>query len=485
MSRLRLLPQPLDRAVAVAGVVLLLLTGLLLFGGDRTSAQVRRFSWAHRQVSAADAAMIFDFNRPMDAQSVEANLRFEPDLPGRLSWAGRRMAYTPDLPPRYGTQYQVRLATAKDRFGRPMARPFESQFNTAEPQFLYLGSEGAEVGRLIAHNLTASQRLPLTPANLVVSEFKAYPDGQRVLFSAAERSAVEQGTDAQAQQLYRVNLSTGTVELLLDSRDYQLLRFDLSADGQSIVVQRFDRRAQQPKLDQPLTNLQSSLGLWLKREGQSDLSLISNQASGEFLITPDSSALVIAQGSGQTLLPLMAQAQALEFLPRYGMVLSFTADGTQAAMVQFSADDQQAQVRELFLVSTQDQPRKLLSTSGNFRACQFDLNRTHLYCVLTRLAGSGYDEHPALVAVELKSGQTQTLLELDQRTDLNFSLAPDQRSLLYDRVTLAAAAEPGVGGVRSLQGEPVAASTLWQLPLQPLGSPVALNLPGLRPSWLP
>ncbi|MBD2103327.1 Ig-like domain-containing protein [Leptolyngbya sp. FACHB-261] len=472
--------QPLDRAVAIAVLILLVLTGLLLFGGDQTAPQVRTFSWSGRQLSKTDVAMTFDFNRPMNTKSVADQLRFEPALPGRLSWAGRRMAYTPDLPPQAGTEYQVRLTQAQDRFGRAMARPFESQFSTPTPRLLYLSIAAENAGRLMRYDFATAQTTAVTPPNLVVSDFKPYPDGKRVLFSAAERTAAQQGTDYNQLQLYQIDLETGQLSLQLDSRDYQLLRFALSPDGKAIVVQRFDRKTQQPQLDQPIANAQSSLGLWLQREGDPQWSLISNQATGEFLITPDSSALIIAQGQGQTIFPLTPKAKALEFLPRFGTVLNFAADGTQAAMVQFNPD----YTRDLFLVSTAGQPRKLLHSEGNFKTCEFNLNRTTLYCVVTRVVGKGYDEYPALVAIDLKTGQLQTLLELNERTDLNFNLAPDQRSLLYDRVSLAAGISQGV--VRSLQGEPIAVGEIWQLPLKPEPSePIPLKLLGIRPLWLP
>ncbi|NJK36078.1 MAG: hypothetical protein HC919_14700 [Oscillatoriales cyanobacterium SM2_2_1] len=90
--------QPLDRA---ACLVLLFLTGLtlvLLFSGDRTAPQVRDFSWHEQQVTGADNAFLITFSRPMDQQTVERNLRIEPALPGKFSWAGRRLAYTLSQP---------------------------------------------------------------------------------------------------------------------------------------------------------------------------------------------------------------------------------------------------------------------------------------------------------------------------------------------------------------------------------------------------
>ncbi|HEY9836416.1 MAG TPA: Ig-like domain-containing protein, partial [Vampirovibrionales bacterium] len=86
--------QPLDRAAIALIAVLTVAIALLLFGGDSTAPRVREFSWQNKQVSAKDRAFIMTFSRPMDRQSVEDNLKIDPPVPGKISWAGRRMAYT-------------------------------------------------------------------------------------------------------------------------------------------------------------------------------------------------------------------------------------------------------------------------------------------------------------------------------------------------------------------------------------------------------
>jgi hypothetical protein len=160
--------QPIDRAALGVMVVLSVLISILLLSGDRTAPRVRDFSWQDQQVSAEDTAFILTFSRPMNHDSVEANLKIEPPVPGKISWAGRRMAYTPKFPVPYGSQYQVELKGARDQIsvrkneGKQM-EPFSAAFRTRDRAFAYIGVEGKEQGRLILYNLTTQKKSILSP----------------------------------------------------------------------------------------------------------------------------------------------------------------------------------------------------------------------------------------------------------------------------------------------------------------------------------
>ena len=89
-----LFKQPIDRVAIILMLVLSVLMGLLLLSGDRTAPKVREFTWENKQIGATDTGFILTFFRPMNHATVEKNLKLEPSLPGKFSWAGRRMAYT-------------------------------------------------------------------------------------------------------------------------------------------------------------------------------------------------------------------------------------------------------------------------------------------------------------------------------------------------------------------------------------------------------
>ena len=72
--------------------------------------------------------------------------------------------------------------------------------------------------------------------------FEFYPDGKKILFSAVAKNRGIEGI--RELQLYQVDSSQSPakIELVLDNKDYQNNHFDLAKDGQTIVVQRIERR---------------------------------------------------------------------------------------------------------------------------------------------------------------------------------------------------------------------------------------------------
>ncbi|MGJ3250860.1 MAG: hypothetical protein ACFE0J_06985 [Elainellaceae cyanobacterium] len=518
----RQFPQALDRtALIVIGVLSVMIAGLLLLG-DRTAAHVRSFSWDDKRVGAEDTAFILDFSRPMDRESVESNLHLEaivPDeepqpIPGKFSWAGRRMAYTLDAPAPYGYEFELTLEGAHDRFSvlgddSSTIRPFKSRFHTRDRAFLYLGTNDDETGRLILYNITRQEKRLLTPETLVVMDYEAYPEGDRVLFSATNRESYEQGL--LNQQLYTVSTgiraessadtpgthsntlvpsklpesipAEGEIKLVLDDDDYQNLKFDLSPDGQTIVVYRVNR------------SNPAEFGLWsIGSDGQPKP--LESEPGGDFLITPDSQALAYLQGEGLAILPLNAEDddtnEPLEFLPTYGMVLSFASDGSAAALVKFNADPYNP-TRSLYLVTNQGAEKELLKTTGSILNATFDPTKTRLFCLLTELLpGDVYVEQPYLTAIDLETGERIDLLQLPIQQDIQMSLAPDGLGILFDQVVAASEPTSDNEAIRGIDGKPIATSRLWFLPVLTdenenlvQTEPEVLPFVGLRPRWLP
>lgn len=262
---------PLDRIAVSVMSVLAVVLGILVFSGDHATARVRDFSWQDRQVGVEDRAFLITFSRPMDPASVEASLTLDPPLEGKVSWAGRRMAYTLTDPIPYGQSFAVQIDAARDRFSRDdnqagRFQPFEGHFQTRPRAFVYIGVEGDEANRLVLTNLDQQERTILTPRHLSVLDFQPYPLGDRILFSATDLNETDGLLN---QQIYTVTTGlnprppldlladpppfwqrwlpqdlapeSGELELVLDNREYQNLKFDLSADGKTIVVQRVNQ----------------------------------------------------------------------------------------------------------------------------------------------------------------------------------------------------------------------------------------------------
>ncbi|HHP7229608.1 MAG TPA: hypothetical protein ACFCUY_01965 [Xenococcaceae cyanobacterium] len=486
--------QPID-SIAIALITFLsLIMGLLIWNSHSCSdrcwfevqPQVEEFSWQNLLIGAEDKAFLMTFNRPMDRQSVEQNLAIEPPLPGKFSWAGNKLAYTLRVPAPYGETYRVFLQKARQRFAQETElgqeiTPFFSQFQTRDRAFAYLGSEAEERGRLILYNWTQQQKTILTPENLTVFDFEPYPQGDRILFSAADKSSGIDGI--RMLQLYTVTTGLNDSEpnsqlkLVLDNQEYQNNKFDLSQDGKTIVLQRLNR------------NNPQDFGLWVLQEDNS-LQPLKNSTGGDFLVTPDSKTLAVAQGEGIALFPLQPEAEPLDFLPKFGRVVSFSADGMAAAMINYNTDNQDLKyTRSLFYVNNQGVQKELLNLAGSIIDCQFNPTATQLYCLLSELKpGDEYREQPYLAAIDLKTSETTPLLALPEYQDSRISIAPDGLGVLFDQVlTTDTLSSNDITTTDS--GETIVTSRLWLLipPSETAPQHQVEQLPfiGFNPQWIP
>lgn len=487
---------------AIAALVLL---------GDHAAARIRSFTWQDRQVGASDRAFLLHFSRPMDTQSVEESLTITPPLSGKVSWAGRRMAYTLDVPAPYGETYTVTLNQAQDAFAAQENRaspftPFHATFQTRPRAIAYIGTEGDEAGRLVLVNLTQQDRQVLTPKDLVVLDFKPYPLGDRLLLSATDVASYSQGE--QRQQLYTVTTGIspnpppaigersqrdwqfwrssqvtpqepGELTLVLDNQGYQNLKFDLSPDGETIVVQRVNR-------DNP-----ADFGPWVVRAGVVPQRL-QTEPGGDFLIAPDNYSLLMLQGEGTAVIPLEGDQnettiKPLDFLPEYGRVFDLTSDGRAAAMVNFNQNDPERRyTQSLFLVTNQGDEKELLQASGSILDAQFDPTDRLLYVLASEvIPGENYQEQPILSAINLRDETLTDLLLLPPQQEIYMSLSPDGLATL---LTLRESQEESTAtdaGYR-VWLLPFFAETRQRLAGTPTQTkPEPMPFTGVKATWLP
>lgn len=499
MNKSYKLIQPLD-GIAIAVMLLLsVLIGLIIWKGDVVKPMVRTFTWENQQIGAEDLSFSLTFSRPMDSKSIEENLKIDPPLAGKTSWAGRRMVYTLLTPAPYGTKYQVKLEKGQDKYSQAegknrVMQPFTGSFSTRNRVILYIGANPEVQGQLVLYNLTQEQKKVLTPKDLIVMDFEPFPNGEKILFSA--RSA--KNPDLLSAQLYTVSTgissqigteiaAAGKVDLILDNKEYQNLKFDLSADGKIIVIQRGKR-------DNP-----GDFALWYLSTSNDNSAekptpkRLQGQPGGDFLITPDSKAVAVSQGQGTAIVSLDGDSnKPLDFLPQFGLVQAFSKDGSQAAMVKFNTD----YTRDLFLVTNQGVQKQLLKTTGSILSCQFDPASPSLYCLVTQLISKEqYIEQPYLVSIDLKTGKQKPLLLLPPaQRNVQTSLAPDGLGFLFDQVVpIANNTTPlPANTLKTDDGEPIASSSLWLMPMLPIADntnidikPEQLPLMGFHPHWLP
>ena len=447
---------------------------------------VENFSWQDQSVDWTERAFILTFEQPMNRESVEKNLVIDPPLPGKISWAGKRLAYTLDAPIRYGENYQLRLEQAQEEFrdGRKgnTIKPFIANFHSRDRAFAYIGIRGEERGRLILYNLTQQRSTTLTPGNLSVVDFQFYPDGDRVLFSAAEKEWGIQGREK--LQLYTIKLSSengkaSSPKRILDNSAYQNEQFELSPDGETVVLQRINR-------DNPADS-----DLWVVKPGDQPKRL--NVQGGEFSIAPDGQTLAVARGEGISLLPLDAEAELIDFLPKFGQLLNFSPDGTAAVMVDFNTDDPTLRfTRSLVYVNIQGIEKELLNIEGSINTCKFTPQGNHLYCLLTRLLNQeNYQEQPYFAKIDLETAQVTPLAALPAFQDIQSSLAPDGLAILFDQVSVTDS--PSIQDILTTRsGIPIIDGRLWLLLPPPPQAPTAqqpelkaLPIIGFHPQWMP
>jgi hypothetical protein len=488
----------------MAGLLVLAIVIMLL--GDHATVRVQKFSWRDAAVGVEDQAFILTFNRPMDTASVEAGLTISPPLSGRISWAGRRMAYTLDQPIPYGESFQISLPTARDRLADPDTEikfeAFRASFRSRDRAFAYIGTEGEQTGRLVLVNLSQSpQPTILTPPDLTVLDFEAYPLGDRILFSAITPAQQESGnfnptlytvatglTQPPPQDVFGeatlaapVAAAAGTLETVLPGDQYQNLAFDLAPDGRTLVVQRVN-------VDDP-----SDFGPWVLAAGE-DPRPLATEPGGEFLIAPDSVTLLMLQGQGTAIIPLdqdpdeTTEAEPLDFLPEYGRVFDITSDGRSAAMVDFNQNNPERRFTEsLVLVDNQGEETELLNVDGSILDAKFAPSDRLVYVLASRvLPGDEYREQPTLTVVSIEDPNPVELLTFPPQTQITMSVAPDGLALL-----LSASLTPNDGD------SPGNLSTdLWLLPLFQTAqqrlqdtptptNPQALPFVGQNPAWLP
>jgi hypothetical protein len=475
--------QPLDRLTIGLIAGLSVVTLLLLSLGNHAAPRVRDFSWQNRSIDATDTTFTITFSRPMNQTTVEQGLTITPPLPGKVSWAGNRLAYTLTQPIEYGQEFELKLPSGQERFNaNSKLQPFSQKFSSRDRAFAVIGAVGDDRERLMLVNMShKDQSRTLTPSNLKVLDFYPYPDRERIAFAAIDRTLTDTPSPTE-QQIYSVTTGlgrepAGKVELLLDNKNYQNLKFTLAENGQLLVVQRISR-----------TN-PNEFDPWVVRPGKPPEVLKTQQPGGDFVITPDSSAIAIAQGQGLAILPLESGAEPLGFLPKFGNVLSFARDGSMATMVKYNTDF----TRSLFLVTSQGAQKDILKIKGSIRSTVFDPTRQLLYCLLTELQpGATYSEQPYLAVMHLKTAlegdptqALKVLAKLPPQQAIQISLAPDGRAILFDQTRN----DPNVP---MPAGTDLSSSRIWILPTETLLAqdwqtkvPPLELMPGFQPRWLP
>jgi hypothetical protein len=439
-----------------------LLTILIILIGDRSSLRVSNFSWQNQKISSGDRQVTLDFNRPVDRLQIEQSLQIQPPLKGKTSWAGNKLFYTLAEIPLAETTYNLKLGSNLNIFN--------NTFQTRDRIFAYLGIESEEIGKLVLYNYTQKQKTTLTPKDLVVTDFKVVADGTKIIFFAYDRNDPEQSLDR--LQLYAVTTGInssrlGSIQKIIDAKEYQNVDFDVATDGKTIVVERANRK-----------NF-GDVSLWSIVEGEEPRSL--KIIGDNFRVSPDGVKLAVTQNSGVTLISLKKRDDHRQLLKDYPEIVNFSPDSQKLLLVKYNKDYS----RSLFLVSLADKGRstEIFKSFSSIFSCQFEPRQAQtIYCIKNDLTvdNGQYRQLPFLTAINLQTKQNFSLLSLPNSQDVRLTISPDGALLLFDQ-TIASS----IGQTTAITN-----GSLWRLPLLDIEAtgktvPPQQLITGFHPQWLP
>lgn len=468
-----------DSIILSAILMIALLTLIIILIGDRSTFKVSDFYAIDRAINRQEQVLSFVFNRPVEKNNSDKNLEITPELPGKISWNKNKLIYTTKTIPNYATNYQIELSGIKEAGNNKILENFKTQFKTRDRYLAYVGIQPKERGRLILLNQTNKQKNILTPPDLLVTNFKLYPNSDRILFSALDNN--DRDREFGKQQLYKVTTGinwqasektqpAGRIELILDSKKDRNQQFDLSADGKTIIVHRSN-----------LTNPSDS-SLWIVPSQGKPRPL--GMSATQFSIAPDGKTVAIAQGKGIFMLALTPDAaSSQQFLPGYGKVLSFSKDGSQKLVVKYNRDYSQS----LALITEENKIQNIFTTASPIADCQFNPNQQDtIYCLKTETKqkeGVSYEE-PVLAAIDLKTLKSQSIAVIPNYQDVKMSVSPDGTLIIFDQTITT---PPRTSNeLLTESGGAIANASLWSLSLDDTNKtpPQQIEV-GFYPKWIP
>ena len=238
-SRFRL-PWIVWLLLAVAGVVLVAVAITLVPANMRV---LRVWPADGEEQAAITAPVHIAFSREPDQVSIESHFSIEPEVAGSWAVEGKEAVFVPDRALDPGVTYSVILeAGLLGQGDRQLANKFAWQFQTREPELLYLGwtESGAGPRQLFVASLESAPR-QLTDHALGVWDYAVHPQGEAIAYSVLREDG---GAD-----LWRMDRDGGDQQVLLACPEAACLNPAWSSDGGQLAYERRDIWAGAPNLD--------------------------------------------------------------------------------------------------------------------------------------------------------------------------------------------------------------------------------------------
>ena len=273
--------------------------------------------------------IVLSFTEPMSIRSVERSFAITPRVPGDFSWSGNELLFIPRRNLRFATRYTVTVgAGSQSAGGAHLARTFRQSFTTQSEHLLYLGTSGAERGRLVLASVNGDRSVVGASDGLITD--------YSVSFDRSLAVYVKRGSDGErADQLWLLSLADGSTQRVFARSDWDITQPHFSPDGRYVVFlasnvllcQKYygcfrDLRPQIELLD--LSN--HRVFPFRSRTDVPITNFIDFSPAGQIAYTDLGSALTLAQPNGQGLIHIPNENNSLEFV-------GFDTPGDKAAFV--------------------------------------------------------------------------------------------------------------------------------------------------------
>ncbi len=190
------------------------------------------------------APIRLSFSKPMDRASVEAHFRLEPEVDGRLVWAGTEARFRPRVALAPGTTYTARLeAGVLSQAGDELEAERTWRFRTRVPRSLYLGrvDPESEARQIYVAPLDGGAPRQLTDHAPGVWDYAVHPQGEAIVYSVLRKDG---GAD-----LWRMDRDGANQRQLLACPEAACVNPAWSPEGGLIAYERRDIWREAPNLD--------------------------------------------------------------------------------------------------------------------------------------------------------------------------------------------------------------------------------------------
>lgn len=213
-------------AVLIAGISVTILLG------DRVGVTLERVT--PLGMARSTNRITLQFSETMNRDTVTERLRFEPELPGTVSWNADTLIFTPEeaMPP--GTDYTVTLeAGAQSDSGREVLSEYQFSFTVRTPRIAYLfPADDFPQNVWIVDPLVPDSAEQITFSPTGVYDFAISPDGSSIAFA-------ENNPDG-TNDIKLLNFETGALTQLTNCPDSACTTPTWRPDGNTIAYERID-----------------------------------------------------------------------------------------------------------------------------------------------------------------------------------------------------------------------------------------------------